>query len=237
MPHIFREDGIWHDGDGTLPAGWWACTPRSNPSWPAWYSRFDRETGRRWVAGAWAEDIVSQPVCKCRRRDNRETAETGEIAAAVIGCECSKWALVAIVPGYCLLEAWRIPPEFSLRDVLSSEVYKMSEKIKKALAGAKKAGPTEAANDPELERSAPILHEFLTLAKGEGGRARKTSSITVFAADGAFKACLNDRETGFCLWAEAATLAGLPEALEEQLGSESVPWRVSASNARVKGNK
>lgn len=83
-----------------------------------------------------------------------------------------------------------------------------------------------AARDDDLRRQYPTLHEFLTL-QGWGGKARKTGSISVFAEDGKFKSCINDRDGGHYAFVSSDSVQGLLEALEHGLKAGKLDWRKS----------
>lgn len=80
------------------------------------------------------------------------------------------------------------------------------------------------ASDPELASRFPALHEHLTCSRDAEGKPRQTCSLTVYGQAGAFKAFLNDRDSGGSLGVQAGTLAGLLGALEAELESEAPSW-------------
>lgn len=84
------------------------------------------------------------------------------------------------------------------------------------------------ACDPEFRQRSPTLHDFLTLA-GWGGKQRKTGTCLVFAEDGKWKACLNDRDGGNYCFLASDSLEGLLGALEDGLKAGSLDWRASKS--------
>jgi len=83
-----------------------------------------------------------------------------------------------------------------------------------------------AADAGDFWRTWPILGGFLTLT-GVGGANRKTGTLLIFAEDGRWKACLNDRDGGNYCFASADTVEGLLEALERGLKGGGLDWRVS----------
>lgn len=84
------------------------------------------------------------------------------------------------------------------------------------------------ASDPGFHERYPTLHDFLTLT-GWGGKQRKTGTILVFAEDGKWKACVNDRDGGNYCFGSADSFSGLLEALERGLKGGSLDWRASKS--------
>lgn len=87
-------------------------------------------------------------------------------------------------------------------------------------------GGADAAKDEFLARNYPTLHEWLTLC-GLGGTQRKTGTILVFAEEGKWKACTNDRDGGFYAFTSADSLEGLLGALERGLKGGGLDWRKS----------
>lgn len=54
-----------------------------------------------------------------------------------------------------------------------------------------------------------------------------TGTVLVFAEDGKWKACLNDRDGGYYAFASSDSLVGLVEALERGLKGGGLDWRKS----------
>lgn len=100
----------------------------------------------------------------------------------------------------------------------------MSEFIQKALARAGN-GPGSRFVDMAFAADFPATWEFLTCCQLANGVARQTATVSLFAADGVFKAFLNDRETGKCLCVASRTVVGLWDALEAALTSDDPGWR------------
>lgn len=72
----------------------------------------------------------------------------------------------------------------------------------------------------------PTLHDFLTLT-GWAGKQRKSGTVLVFAEDGKWKCCLNDRDGGHYCFVSSDSLAGLLGALEGGLKGGTLDWRLS----------
>lgn len=86
-------------------------------------------------------------------------------------------------------------------------------------------GAAVAVSDPALSKKYPMLAAHLTQATWEDGSPRQVSTMSIFTGDGAWKACLRDRERGLCLWVAATAFERLPGALETALGDENTVWR------------
>jgi hypothetical protein len=82
-----------------------------------------------------------------------------------------------------------------------------------------------AARDVGLEAEYPNLTEYLVLRTFADGSERETSTLLIFAVDGLWKVCLNDRAEGQCLWASGASHGDAMAALELMLESGSADWR------------
>lgn len=104
----------------------------------------------------------------------------------------------------------------------------MGKDVRELLSGMNKAKDTPAAHDEKLEAECPLLHSLLTQTSLGNGRFRKPCTLSIFAADGVWKASLNARDEGLVLLAAADVMAALPEALETLLNLDVIPWRRSA---------
>ena len=86
--------------------------------------------------------------------------------------------------------------------------------------------PVHHARSAEVEKRWPSLHEWMTAATWEeDGTPRTAPTVTLWAAQGQWKAVLRDRDLGVVLWLAAD---GLPELLKLMDGlvlCESAPWR------------
>lgn len=112
-----------------------------------------------------------------------------------------------------------------------------SSYVQKALAAKAPAGKGSGASDSTLEASCPALHEFLTLSALPGGATRTTSTLLVFCDGGLWKAVLNERDAGVCLWATAESLQGLWDELEARLTAPVVDWRQQRRPAALPAQK
>jgi len=81
-----------------------------------------------------------------------------------------------------------------------------------------------AAEDAGFAATRPATHDFLSVTL-IGGAPRRTGTITVFAEDGRFKVCLNDREHKISCFVASETLLGLLDAVEDILLSGKGDWR------------
>jgi hypothetical protein len=91
--------------------------------------------------------------------------------------------------------------------------------------------------DPEFAAKWPGLHEYLTALVWPSGGERKTSTLLIFAEQGTFKACLNERDSLCTLWAAASSVEGVLGALETLLEQEQPPWRESSQGGGTKRKK
>jgi hypothetical protein len=88
-----------------------------------------------------------------------------------------------------------------------------------------------AASDPDLKKGFPTLHDFLTLT-GWAGKQRKSGTCLVFAEDGKWKCCLNDRDGSHYCFVSSESLVGLLGALERGLKTGGLDWRPSRTGRR-----
>ena len=101
----------------------------------------------------------------------------------------------------------------------------MSRWLKKVAESKPEADPKNYAEDPEFAEDFPALSEFLLIRKMDDGTVRQGASLLIFAEDGVWKACLNDRAEERTLWCSGSTFADLLDALEAMLQSDSPQWR------------
>lgn len=76
----------------------------------------------------------------------------------------------------------------------------------------------------------PAIAEYLTLTKWESGKPRKTTTLTLFVEDGAFKVCVNDRDGGRVAFVTGNALGEVWDALEGGLATASLDWRRAAGD-------
>lgn len=101
-----------------------------------------------------------------------------------------------------------------------------SEMIRRQSASGKcVTGSQYAARDVVMEADNPLLFEYLTARTFEDGSERETSTLLIFASEGVWKACLNDRAEQRALWASGASYADAIAALESLLDSGAETWR------------
>jgi len=81
--------------------------------------------------------------------------------------------------------------------------------------------------DPEAQELFPGLMEYLTRAKDDNGRPRKTATMTILVQDGAWKATLNDRETGYQCWVTGGSALEAIRALEAAVCDPRTVWRAN----------
>jgi len=73
----------------------------------------------------------------------------------------------------------------------------------------------------------PALVEYLTLDHYEDGASRETATLLIFAEEGRFKGCLNDRQEERVCWVSSGSLLGLIAELEANLEAGTADWRRS----------
>ena len=86
----------------------------------------------------------------------------------------------------------------------------------KAMKAHEKATGGMEALDEWVSRSFPVLFEFLTETHMPDGKRRVTSSVTLFAKDGAWKMCLKDKSFGFTMWGEGPTVLDCAHHLDRK---------------------
>jgi len=118
--------------------------------------------------------------------------------------------------------SWLVAKHANYRDSTNFEDC-MSKFIRKAVAI--EAGASSGVDfDPQFERDYPATLEYLTCRQLDG-RARQTSTLSIFVQDGLWKAFLNERDQGLSLCVTAASWADLMPSLEESLNLPVIPWR------------
>lgn len=105
-----------------------------------------------------------------------------------------------------------------------SEIY-MSKSIKDLLTTTDVDVNLPAANDAYVAENFPNTFALLTVQSLGKGKPRTPSTLFIFAAGGAWKICLGDKDGNRCLWAESDTLAGCTKAIELLLDMPIIPWK------------
>lgn len=127
------------------------------------------------------------------------------------------------------LDRWLVWPADVLADLSPEQLEAALSRFIKPGQERRVAGTGEfAARDEEFERLCPALAEYLTAAIEGEGRQRKTATLLLFAEDGCFKVCLNDRQEALSAWASGSTIQEAIEALEASLQAGEASWRRSA---------
>lgn len=128
----------------------------------------------------------------------------------------------------------KLPTEYHVVLVLSLEWWAkanslqkleaMSQFIKRAKEQRKKfAQPLPP--DEKFQAEYPALWEFLTLAKGDDGKPRKTATLTIFVADGCFKTSLNDRQEACSCFGSGDSFDEALSVLEASIVDGLAEWR------------
>ncbi len=85
--------------------------------------------------------------------------------------------------------------------------------------------PVLAARDTVMEADRPLLTEYLVSTVFGDGSERQTATLLIFATEGVWKVCLNDRAEEQALWASGVDVASALDALERMLDTEAPDWR------------
>lgn len=89
-------------------------------------------------------------------------------------------------------------------------------------------------NEEEWLKKYPLLLEFLTRSLWGEGDFRKPGSIILFAEDGQFKVCLNDKDADGIAFVSKTTIKGVLEAAEKGLREDTLDWRLTAAGRQRK---
>lgn len=81
----------------------------------------------------------------------------------------------------------------------------------------------------------PSLADFLTADSWADGSVRQLPTLILFAEDGRWKACLNDRAEERSAWVTSDTLEGLFAVLDAQLESGTTDWRGGFQKGKGRG--
>lgn len=73
----------------------------------------------------------------------------------------------------------------------------------------------------------PTLMEYLAEERYEDGTPRRTSTVTLFFAEGSVKLSLNDRDLDRVAFVTSTTIEGCLGILESKLKESSIEWRAS----------
>jgi len=103
----------------------------------------------------------------------------------------------------------------------------MGKFVRKADRTKDSAARSAQATDDGILLGMGGLAEYLTLTAWEDGKPRKTATLLLFAEDGVWKCCLNDRENGRVTFRSSETIEELLKALSDALEGDEVDWRVS----------
>lgn len=92
--------------------------------------------------------------------------------------------------------------------------------------------------DPDFAQKYPAVFEYMTAINDPDGRPRRTATLTISAEEGVWKACLNDRETGYQLFVTSPLSETIFERLEAILASPEPHWRRNPwADKQVRDNK
>jgi len=132
---------------------------------------------------------------------------------------------------YCL-EGYRCrrayPGHRGYRHSAPKKGESISAMIKRNSGGQGGPNGRPCSRDVVLEADHPLLMEYLTQTAFEDGSERETATLLIFAAEGVWKICLNDRAEDQALWASGSDVASAMEALERMLDTAAPDWRRTA---------
>lgn len=113
----------------------------------------------------------------------------------------------------------------------------MAQFLKRRESGSEKVSKLEGQSVSEADgaffKKYPALSEFLDLEEWEPGQTRERGTMTLFFEQGAFKAAVNDRDSGLVAFVSKQSFQGLLEAIEKGLQTGSLDWR--AQKGKVQG--
>jgi hypothetical protein len=99
-------------------------------------------------------------------------------------------------------------------------------------AAAAAAGAGFAATDPDVEKWAATLLEFLTRLSWDEGEKRKTGTVMLLAENGVWKAWVHDRDGKRAAWVSGGSLLDLVDAVDQGLANDSLTWKDDRPGSR-----
>lgn len=93
------------------------------------------------------------------------------------------------------------------------------------------AGPTYAATDLVVSGFYPALVEYLTRRVVDGQQIQ-TATLLLFAEEGSWKVCLNDRASELVAFRAGQTVQEALDSLEAALADNSLDWRGRRGSGR-----
>lgn len=112
---------------------------------------------------------------------------------------------------------------------------KVAEHLRRAARVDGRAGSPVAVEWCDFARSYPALAEFLCVAEWGPGEGRTTGTLLLCVDGGAWKAWLNDRDSGRAAWLSSSTLTGLLDAVEAGIRTDVLDWRAVLARNHQKG--
>lgn len=116
-------------------------------------------------------------------------------------------------------------------DRRDSDMRKLLDSLSKRVADSVRGGDVV---DPAGWEAYPLLLELMGTFSDGSGKERVPASLTIFAGDGVFKACLHERQNCLKLWASSSSLTGVLEALETRLSDPEIDWRACPPDPSTK---
>jgi hypothetical protein len=99
------------------------------------------------------------------------------------------------------------------------------------------AAQTVEAVDAAFAKKYPALAEFLSAEEWGPGEPRERGTLTLFFEQGAFKACVSDRDANMSAFVAKSAFLGLLEAVEKGLQGDSLDWRGQKGKPQGKGKR
>lgn len=108
-------------------------------------------------------------------------------------------------------------------------------------AAENREASTKVASPGAMLDGKAVILDYMTQTQWEDGELRTTATLLLFAEEGTWKACLNDRANARSAWVSGLTPEACIEALEEGLETGEISWRASKGmpprpGARNSGN-
>lgn len=97
--------------------------------------------------------------------------------------------------------------------------------LQRRQAAAAAAGDGVAAADPDVQKWAATLVEFLTQLSWGEGEKRKTGTVMVLAENGVWKAWVHDRDGKRAAWVSGGSLLDLVDSVDQGLANDSLTWK------------
>lgn len=143
------------------------------------------------------------------------------------GCQCLTCRMVF---GMSRKAAYRLALKLSKAVQQTSE----DDMLKKPNPGQMYGVADVPFDDEDFRAKYPTLWEYLFTQRWQDGSIRTTSTISLFATDGALKVVINDRDNNRSAFFNARTLTEALDSMESGLCNDTADWK-TRSNGQAKG--